>query len=270
MNSKSMELKSRYLTLCAVVALAGLQPRANAAFAGLGSAQTFGVLGGSAITSTGSTQVNGDIGVSPGTAITGFFGTVENDGPGTLTGTSHQADAVALQAQTDATAAFVALAGLPVMMDLTGRDLGGLTLTPGVYHFSSSAQLTGALTLNGEGLINPLFVFQIGTTLTTASASSILEVNGAACNVYFDVGTSATLGTGTSFAGTLIASASDTLGTGATVKGRVIALNGAVTLDDNLITPSSCAVPEPSTWMAGGLAGLMLVAPFFRRGHPAL
>lgn len=197
----------------------------------LGTAQSFGVLGGSTVTNTGATTVNGDVGVSPGTAVTGFP-------PGVVVGGAiHTNDAVAVQAQSDLTVAYNEIAATPCTVDLTGQNLGGLTLTPGVYCFSSSAQLTGALTLDALGNPNALFLFKIGSTLTTASGSSVTVINGgSSCNrVYWQVGSSATIGTGTSFAGDILALTSITLTTGANTSGKVLARNGAVTLDTNNI-----------------------------------
>jgi hypothetical protein len=203
----------------------------------LGTAQAFTVLGGSTVTNTGPTVVTGSLGVSPGSAVTGFP-------PGTVVGGSiHAADAVAAQAQSDLTIAYNTAAGLPCGTNLTGQDLGGMTLTPGVYCFSSSAQLTGTLTLDMQGDPNALFVFQIGTTLTTASTSAVVTINagGAPCpaNLFWQMGTSAIFGTGTSFAGNVLALASITMNTGSNTTGRLLARNGAVTLDTNVI--SSCA-----------------------------
>ena len=201
----------------------------------LGTAEGFGVLGGSAVTNTGPTVVQGDLGVSPGTSFTGFP-------PGIVNGTTHIADGVALQAQTDLTTAYNGLALLPCDTDLTGQDLGGLTLTPGVYCFDSSAQLTGTVTLNAVGNPSAEFIFQIGSTLTTASNSSVEVINGGNnCNIYWQVGSSATLGTTTSFAGNILALTSITLNTGANTSGRLLARNGAVTLDSNGITVCSAA-----------------------------
>jgi type VI secretion system secreted protein VgrG len=201
----------------------------------LGTASSFAVLAGSTATNTGDTTINGDLGVSPGTAITGFP-------PGIVTGATHLADAVALQAQNDVTTAYNALAGQACDTDLTDQDLGGRTLTPGVYCFSSSAQLTGALTLDAVGDPGAVFVFQIGSTLTTASNASVVMTNGAnQCNVYWQVGSSATLGTDTAFAGSILAGASITLNTGADVIGRVLAREGAVTMDNNVISYDLCS-----------------------------
>lgn len=206
---------------------------------GLGVAASFAVLGGSTVTNTGGTVVNGDLGVWPGLAITGFP-------PGIVVppGTTHAGDAVAQQAQSDVTTAYNALAGQACNTDLTGQDLGGLTLTPGVYCFSSSAQLTGALVLDAQGNANAVWVFKIGSSLTTASNSSVVFINGGqSCNMFWQVGSSATLGTTTAFAGNILALQSITLNTGASLDGRALARNGAVTMDTNTVTPVACAAP---------------------------
>ena len=210
----------------------------------LGSASSFAVLGASAVTNTGPTVLFGDLGVAPGTSITGFP-------PGIVNGTIHDDDAVAMQAQADSLTAYNFLASQPFTQNLTGQDLGGQTLTPGVYFFSSSAQLTGTLTINWEGLSNQNLIFQIGSTLTTASASAVLAINmGQNDNVYWQVGSSATLGTTTTFMGNIVADQSITLNHDATIDcGRAIALNGAVTLDTNTINNcvTSGTTPEPGT-----------------------
>ncbi|HEY0232138.1 MAG TPA: ice-binding family protein [Dokdonella sp.] len=197
----------------------------------LGQANSFSVLAGSAVTNTGPTAVIGDLGVSPGSAITGFP-------PGSVTGgTTHSNDAVAQGAQNDVTTAYNTLAGEASDTDLTGQDLGGLTLVSGVYTFSSSAQLTGTLTLDAQGNSAAVFVFQIGSTLTTASNANVVIINGGTdCNVFWQVGSSATLGTTTAFIGNILALTSITLTTGTSVSGRVLARNGAVTMDSNDVT----------------------------------
>jgi hypothetical protein len=200
----------------------------------LGTAANFGVLAGSAVTNTGSSVVTGSVGVYPGSSITGFP-------PGTATGTFHSADTVADQAQTDVTTAYNALAAEPCTANLTGQDLGGMALVPGVYCFDSSAGLTGTLTLNAQGNPNAVFIFKTGSTLTTASGSSVVVANsGNSCNIWWQVGSSATLGTGSSFQGNILALTSITLTTGANLYGRALARNGAVTLDTNNVDPANC------------------------------
>ncbi|MEO6688465.1 MAG: ice-binding family protein [Dokdonella sp.] len=216
----------------------------------LGTAGSFAVLGGSTVTNTGVSAIVGNVGVSPGSAIIGFP-------PGTISGgTMHANDAVAVQAQSDLTTAYNALAGQACNTDLTGTDLGGLTLTSGVYCFSTSAQLTGTLTLDAQGNPNAVFIFKIGSTLTTASSSSVLVINsGSNCNVFWQVGASATLGTTTVFAGNILALSSITLNTGASANGRTLARNGAVTMDTNSVSvcAAGCSpiVLTPATLPAG-------------------
>jgi hypothetical protein len=201
----------------------------------LGTAQSFAVLGGSTVTNTGATVVDGNLGVDPGLSITGFP-------PGLVHGTIHAGDAVALQAQNDVTTAYNTLAGQALTKDLTGQDLGGMTLVAGVYRFSSSAQLTGALTLDAQGDTSSVFVFQIGSTLTTASNSSVLVINGGQdCNVFWQVGSSATLGTTTAFKGNILALASITLNTNANLIGRALARTAAVTMDSNDVSMLACS-----------------------------
>ena len=211
----------------------------------LGTAVNFAVLGATTVTNTGPTILTGNLGVSPGTSCTGF-GTPCTGGSGTVTGTIHTADPVAAQAQTDALNAYTfAAAQSCTTTFLPITDIGGLTLTPGVYCFPSSAGVTGTLTLDAQGNPNAAFIFKIGSTLITASASKVVLINGAQSkNVFFQVGSSATLGTTTMFAGSIVALTSITATTGATSNCGLYALNGAVTLDSNNIQKCSSSLPE--------------------------
>ena len=233
-----------------IAALAATQPR-------MGTAANFAVLAGSTITNTGPTVITGGLGLSPGTAVTGF--------PPGVASAQHKTDAVALAAKNALVTAYNDLASWRPTRSLTGQDLGGKTLTPGVYTFSSSAKLTGTLTLSGNGI----FIFQMGSTLTTASNARVLVTNGAqGCGVYWKVGSSATLGSGTQFKGTVIALTSVTMVTGASIlPGRALARNGAVTLDTNRInmpvgscsatsTVTSPTVTTTGTTASSGAAGL--------------
>ncbi len=215
------------ITGYATVNVTALAPPAT-----LGTAGTFSILGGSTVTNTGATTtITGSVGVSPGNSIIGLPA-----GQPTL-GTIHAGDPTAANAQTDLTTAYNDLAGRPCGTNMTSLDLGGRTLAPGVYCFNSSAQLTGTVTLDGQGNANSVFVIQIGSTLTTASNAAVSLIGGAlARNVYWQVGSSATLGTGTAFKGNIIALASITLTSGASLNGRALARTGAVTLDTNAVT----------------------------------
>ncbi|GAC1401329.1 MAG: hypothetical protein NVS4B9_19260 [Ktedonobacteraceae bacterium] len=227
---------------------------ASASAPPLGTAGNFAVLAATTVTNTGLTKLTGDLGVSPGTACTGFPAPCTGGGPGTVSGTIHAGDAVAAQAQTDALAAYNNAAGQACTTDLTGQDLGGKTLTPGVYCFTSSAFLTGTLTLDAQSNPNGVFIFKIVSTLITASASKVRLINSAnACNVFWQVGSSATLGTTTSFVGNILAMTSITATTGATSNGGLYALNGAVTLDTN--TVSTCS-PKNGTGGSTEIQGL--------------
>jgi hypothetical protein len=274
-RSEMHKMKYKYLSVLASVGLVLLLllAQTNAALAtivpSLGAAQSFGVLGASTVTNVGSSVLHGDLGLYPGTSITGFFGTTANEGPGqVIGGTVHQTDGVAQQAQIDAHAAYTIMAGLlPWTADLTSQNLGGLTLVPGVYHFDSSAQLTGTLILDAQNDPNSVFIFQIGSALTTADDSKVVVINEPPnwCNKYWQVGTSATLGTRTEFIGTIIADQSITLITGATLYGRAIALHAAVTLGTNTVTVPVCPIPTPtmSGWGFILLIGLLGSVGFF-------
>jgi type VI secretion system secreted protein VgrG len=209
---------------------------------GLGTTSNFAVLAGSTITNTGPTTIGGtaggDVGLSPGTAFTGSASV-------TLSGVQHLADTVAVDAKTALVAAYNDAAGrTPVTSVAT--ELGGTTLTPGVYG-NPTLGLTGTLTLDAQGDPNAVFIFQSASTLITASSSSVNMINGTqACNVFWQVGSSATFGTSTSFVGHVFAMTSITATTGATFRGQLLARDGAVTLDTNTITNDACAAVVPS------------------------
>jgi|SRR5580692_11454132 hypothetical protein len=206
----------------------------------LGSACSFGILAGSTVTNVAgtATTVSGDVGVWPGTAITGF------GSPASITGAFHAGDTVAMTAQGDLTTAYNNAAGAAGGAILSA-DIGGQTLPPGVYKTTSaqpSLGITGNLTLDGQGNPNAVWIFQIVSTLTTAPTNSqVILINGAnSHNVFWQVGSSATLGTTTSFTGTIMAQASITLTTGATLHGRALARTAAVTLDTNTVVVPAC------------------------------
>jgi hypothetical protein len=242
-------VRPRYIALAAAIAAVvaggaalGL-PAASAAQGpvGLGTAGSFAVLAGSTVTNTGPSTISGDVGVSPGSAITGFP-------PGVITnGALHAADAATLQAQSDLGQAYNDAAGRTPATTVPS-ELGGQTLAAGVYQAAAGLGLTGTLTLDAAHDANAVFIFQAPSTLVTASNSTVQLINGASpCNVYWQVGSSATLGTGSVFVGNVLALTSATVQSGATVSGRVLARNGSVSLDTAGITAPGCAAtPTPT------------------------
>lgn len=242
-------VRPRYIALAAAIAAAVAGgaalgfPAASAAPGpvGLGTAGTFAVLAGSTVTNTGPSVISGNVGVAPGTAVTGFP-------PAVITnGVLHAADTVALQAQSALTLGYNDAAGRTPATTVSS-DLGGQTLAPGVYQAAAGLGLGGTLTLDAAHDANAVFIFQAGSTLITASNSTVRLINDASpCNVYWQVGSSATLGAGSVFVGNVLALTSATVETGATVSGRVLARNGQVSLDTNVITAPSCAAtPTPT------------------------
>lgn len=216
----------------------------------MGTAEPFAVLAGAGITSTGPTTVNGDIGSYPSDAMTVTGSLV-------LNGTDHRGDGVTQGAKTDLTAAYLAAeaqaSDFPVVADLAGQ-----TLSPGVYTTASGLEINGPvpLTLDAGGDPNAVFVFQAGSTLITQPNTRVDLVNGAtACNVFWQVTSSTTLGVNSTFRGTILTLQSSTMNTGASLEGSLLSRNGAVTLDNNTILRPACASPVTATYSGGGTAG---------------
>lgn len=207
---------------------------------GLGTANSYAVLAGSTVTNTGPSVINGDLGLSPGSAVTGFP-------PGLVNDFQHIEDVEALQAKIDLVTAYDDAAGRTPATSVA-TELGGTTLLPGVYT-GATLGITGTLTLDAGGDAAAVFIIKTDSTLITATDSAVNLINGAnPCNVFWQVSSSATLGTRTAFQGTILAFTSISADMGATVEGRLLARNGAVTLDNNVINRPECAdVPPPTT-----------------------
>ena len=240
-HSATKHAASKCLAVLSLVLGLGALASSAQASVPLGTADSFAVLAGSTVTNTGPSVISGDLGLSPGNSVTGFP-------PGTVTaGTIHPADNVALQAQADLTIAYNDAAGRSSNATISA-DLAGNTLTPGVYTSATSLGLSGDLTLDAQGDPDGVFVFQAGSTLIAGPGSRVLLIGGAqACNVFWQVGSSATIDTSSAFTGSILALTSISLNTGATLEGRALARNGAVTLDTNVITKPTCATRTSTT-----------------------
>lgn len=259
-------LKVRSVSLI-IVLLGAANVYATTVNVGLGAANLFAVLGGTSVTNTGASSINGNLGLWSGTSITGFP-------PGTINGTIDATNASAMQAQMDLTGAYNTAAAQPCGGVLTGQNLGGQTLTAGVYCFGSSAQLNGNLILDAQGNVNAVFIIQIGGSLTTLSSSQVTIINGGSGNnVFWQVGGSATLGTTSQFAGNILALSSITLDAGADIScGRALSLNGAVTMNTNDVSidgpgcaAGAASASEPGTATLLGIGLLIGVAGCLRR-----
>ena len=248
-----MKRSSRYTIAIAISALI-IGANSIAALAstapGLGTASTYAVLAGTTVTNTGNTVLSGNLGISPGSACTGFPAPCTGGGPGVVNaGTIHAGDAAALQAQTDLTAAYGVAASSPCN-STSLAPWGGQTLTPGTYCQTTSPTISGNLILSGNGV----FIFKSGSTLVTAPGATVSVINGAQpCNVFWQVSSSATLDTTTTFVGTIMALTSITINNGATIQGRALARNGQVSLiNDQITAPTSCAAATVAGPPAGG------------------
>ncbi len=254
----------RRVATLAAIAILPLLPMTVAIAASavpLGVASTFAVLGASTVTNTGATLVTGDLGLAPGTSVTGFP-------PGTVTGgTIHVADGIAVTAQANNVTAYGLLAAQACDVTFAApTDMAGMTLLPGTYCFNSTAANTGLLTLNGAGNSNAVWLFRTSSTLITGAGSSVVPINGGQnCNVFWQVGSSATLGTNSRMVGSVLALTSITANTGSSISGRALAQTGAVTLDTNSVTvcsllaqtvPSLSKAFSPTQINAGGTSTL--------------
>jgi type VI secretion system secreted protein VgrG len=219
----------------------------------LGGADSFAILAGAGITNTGPTTVNGDIGTFATTSFTGSASV-------TQTGTNHAGDTVTQDAKNALVTAYNDAAAQGPTTPIVGLTLGGKTLTRGVYNSGSTIDLTGTVTLDAQGDPDSVFVLQAGSALTTATSSSVALINGAsACNVFWQIGSDATLGVGSTFVGTLLVQNSIVLDTGAVVSGRVLASVGSVTLDTNTIAKPSCATHVARALYCNGTTAYDLV-----------
>ena len=239
----------------------------------LGSARSFAVLAASTVTNTGVSAINGDLGLSPGISVTGFP-------PGMLAGTQHISDPMTAQAQLDLTAAYNDAAGRTLGAITLAGNLGGMTLAPGLYKSTSSLEISsGDLTLDAQGDANAVYIFQMGSTFVSTVGRKIILAGGAqAANIYWQVGSSATLGVSSVFKGNIMALASITANNGASVDGRLLARTAAVTLDNNVVNVTAASVsPVPvveapgvcqdvTTLVAGGSSGNICSSAAFTSG----